>query len=101
MTKEYTSFKEFYPFYLSQHQNNICRRLHVIAATLIILLFIYVIATSQWQLLWYIPLVGYGFAWIGHFVFEKNRPATFSYPLYSLLGDWVMFKDVITGKIKF
>ena len=47
------------------------------------------------------PVAGYGFAWVGHFVFEKNRPATFQYPLYSLLGDWVMFKDMLTGKIRF
>ncbi|MGN6808142.1 MAG: Mpo1-like protein, partial [Trinickia sp.] len=43
---------------------------------------------------------GYGFAWVGHFFFEKNRPATFSHPLYSLMGDWVMFKDICTGKIR-
>jgi hypothetical protein len=52
-------------------------------------------------LLWFIPIIGYGFAWIGHFIFEKNRPATFDYPIYSLIGDWVMFKDVLIGKIKF
>jgi len=101
MNKEYTSFKQFYPFYLSQHQNKTCRRLHIIASTLIILLIGYSVITSQWTLLWFMPILGYGFAWFGHFIFEKNRPATFTYPLYSLLGDWVMFKDVIIGKIKF
>jgi hypothetical protein len=50
--------------------------------------------------LWAIPLLGYGFAWVGHFFFEKNRPATFKYPFYSLLGDWVMYKDMLTGKIR-
>ena len=48
-----------------------------------------------------IPIAGYGFAWAGHFVFEKNRPATFSYPLYSLMGDWVMYRDMLAGKISF
>jgi len=48
-----------------------------------------------------VPLVGYGFAWVGHFVFEKNRPATFQYPFYSLAADWVMFKDMLIGKIRF
>ncbi len=47
------------------------------------------------------PFAGYGFAWVGHFFFEHNRPATFTYPLYSLLGDWVMFKDVLIGRIPF
>jgi len=47
------------------------------------------------------PLAGYGFAWIGHFFFEKNKPATFTYPLYSLAGDWVMYKDILTGRIRF
>jgi len=101
MSKEYTSFKQFYPFYLSQHKNNTCRRLHIVASALIILLAGYSVITDQWTLLWYMPIIGYGFAWVGHFIFEKNRPATFTYPLYSLLGDWVMFKDVIIGKIKF
>jgi hypothetical protein len=101
MTKEYTSFKQFYPFYLSQHQNKICRRLHIIAAIFIIILFIYTVATGQWRLFVYMPIIGYGFAWIGHYIFEENRPATFTYPFYSLLGDWVMFRDVIIGKIKF
>jgi len=57
------------------------------------------IYTANWPLLWFIPVIGYGFAWVGHFFFEKNRPATFKHPLYSLMGDWVMFKDILTGKI--
>jgi hypothetical protein len=47
-----------------------------------------------------VPVIGYGFAWVGHFVFEKNRPATFSYPLFSFMGDWAMFKDILAGKVK-
>jgi hypothetical protein len=97
----YQSFQDFYPFYLSQHENSICRRLHFIGSTLILLILTYALITQQWHLLWCLPIVGYGFAWIGHFFFEKNRPATFSYPFYSLLGDWVMFKDILVGKIKF
>jgi hypothetical protein len=54
---------------------------------------------SNFALLWLIPVVGYGFAWVGHFFYEKNRPATFRHPLYSLLGDWVMFKDILIGKV--
>ena len=97
----YESFNAFYPFYLSQHQNITCRRLHFVGSTLIIVMLSYILINSSWLLLWTIPLLGYGFAWIGHFFFEKNRPATFSYPWYSLLGDWVMYKDMLIGKIKF
>ncbi|MFD2176351.1 DUF962 domain-containing protein [Veronia pacifica] len=99
--KAYKTFAEFYPFYLSQHENTACRRLHFIGSTLILLVLAYVVITSQYLLLLTLPLLGYGFAWIGHFFFEKNRPATFTYPVYSFLGDWVMFKDILTGKIRF
>ncbi|NQZ89094.1 MAG: DUF962 domain-containing protein [Colwellia sp.] len=99
--KKYQSFKEFYPFYLSQHKNIICRRLHFMGSSLILLLIGYCIRNDFWQGLWFIPVIGYGFAWIGHFIFEKNRPATFTYPIYSLIGDWVMFKDILIRKIKF
>tara|TARA_R110000772_G_scaffold184903_6_gene295917 strand:- start:1106 stop:1300 length:195 start_codon:yes stop_codon:yes gene_type:complete len=61
----------------------------------------YILLSSAWVLLWTLPLLGYGFAWLGHFFFEKNRPATFTYPIYSLLGDWVMYKDMLLGKLKF
>ncbi|HCM48385.1 MAG TPA: DUF962 domain-containing protein [Colwellia sp.] len=101
MTKRYKKFADFYPFYLSQHTNLICRRLHFVGSSLIISLFFYVVVFGGLYLLLIIPFIGYGFAWVGHFIFEKNRPATFTYPLYSLIGDWVMFKDMVIGKIKF
>jgi len=101
MKKTYDRFSDFYPFYLSQHQNTACRRLHFVGSMGIILLLIYVVVSSQWWLLLLLPVLGYGFAWTGHFFFEKNQPATFTYPVYSLLGDWVMFKDMLTGKVKF
>lgn len=100
MNKKYQTFSEFYPFYLSQHQNAVCRRLHFIGSLAIVVLLACVVLTANMQLLIAVPFLGYGFAWLGHFVFEKNKPATFTYPLYSLLGDWVMFKDMLTGKIK-
>ena len=100
MNKEYKSFSEFYPFYLSQHANKACIRLHVIGSGLIVLLVLYAIFSTTWALFLFVPVIGYGFAWVGHFFFEKNKPATFTYPIYSLIGDWVMFKDVLTGKIK-
>ncbi len=100
MTKKYTSFSTFYPFYLSQHKNKICRRLHFVGSGIILLLLLCTILLGNLSLLWFLPIIGYGFAWFGHFFFEKNKPATFTYPFYSLMGDWVMFKDILIGKIK-
>ncbi|HEY3700591.1 MAG TPA: DUF962 domain-containing protein [Spongiibacteraceae bacterium] len=99
-SQKYNSFREFYPFYLREHSTRACRRLHFLGSTLVLAIIIFVIATEHWMLLWAAPLAGYGFAWIGHLFFEKNRPATFRYPLYSLLGDWVMFFDILRGQVK-
>ncbi len=101
MTKNYNSFSVFYSYYLSQHKNKICRRLHFIGSGIILLLLFYIFFSGTFLLLWLLPVIGYGFAWVGHFFFEKNKPATFVYPFYSLMGDWVMFKDILIGKIKF
>ncbi len=98
--RKYKTFKEFYPFYLAEHQNPVSRRLHVIGSILVLLILTYVFISKHWILLLTLPVVGYGFAWVGHFFFEKNKPATFEYPLYSFAGDWVMFWQCITGKIK-
>jgi len=100
-TEGFNSFSEFYPFYLREHSNRTCRRLHFIGTSLVVVLLVKVVLTGWWSGLILLPLVGYGFAWVGHFLFEKNRPATFKYPLYSLMGDWVMWKDILTGKIDF
>lgn len=96
----YQSFSEFYPFYLSQHENRTCRRLHVAGSLCVLALLAYTLATQRWVLLWLLPVLGYGFAWVGHFRFERNKPATFEYPLYSLMGDWVMFWQTLTGKLR-
>lgn len=100
-SQRFSSFAEFYPYYLQEHSNATCRRLHYVGSLLVLTIIGYALMTQQWLWLLAIPLVGYGFAWVGHFVFEKNRPATFDYPLYSLMGDWVMLKDAFTGRIKF
>ena len=101
MGKKYNSFGEFYSFYLTEHSNRLNRRLHFAGTFLVILTFIYSLATQIWILLILMPVFGYGFAWVGHFKIEKNRPATFDNPFYSLASDFVMFKDILTGKIKF
>ncbi|OUX36881.1 MAG: hypothetical protein CBE33_04380 [Candidatus Pelagibacter sp. TMED273] len=97
MNKKFNSFKEFYPFYLSEHKNSICRLLHFIGSFLVILTFILSILYDK-KFLLFAPIFGYGFAWIGHFYFEKNKPATFKYPIYSFMGDWMMFKDILIRK---
>ena len=97
----YTSFAEFYPFYLGEHSNRTCRRLHFIGSTLVIVVVVMAVLSGQLRWLWLAPLAGYGFAWVGHYVFEKNRPATFKHPLYSLLGDWVMYGQMLRGKVSF
>lgn len=95
------SFAEFYPYYLGEHQNRTCRRLHFVGSTLVLLCLAALVYTANpWWLLGAL-FSGYGFAWIGHFGFEKNRPATFKHPFYSLMGDWVMYKDILTGRIPF
>ena len=101
MQARFASFREFYPFYLSEHRNATCRRLHFAGSTLVLALLAAAIVTRAWWLLLLVPIAGYGFAWVGHFVFEKNRPATFKYPAWSLLGDWVMYWQLATGKIAF
>lgn len=95
----FSSFAEFYPFYLGEHQDRTCRRLHVVGSLLVLTVLAYAIGTGRWLALWALPVVGYGFAWVGHFRFERNRPATLTYPLYSLMGDWVMLWQVLTGKL--
>ncbi len=99
-TERFRSFADFYPFYLAEHSNRTCRRLHFVGSLVVLAILLYALSSQQWFWLLAMPLAGYGFAWVGHFVFEKNRPATFQYPLYSFVGDWVMFKDLLTGKIR-
>jgi hypothetical protein len=98
---KFTSFSEFYPFYLSEHSNQTSRRLHFAGTSIGFLLIVAAILTRQPILILYGVLQGYAFAWVGHFFFEHNRPATFKYPFYSFAGDWRMWADILTGKIKF
>ncbi|WP_340677603.1 Mpo1-like protein [Paraglaciecola sp.] len=100
MSAKFQNFNEFYPYYLSEHKNLTCRRLHFVGSLLIICVLVFVFITQQWLWLFALPILGYGFAWLGHFFFEHNRPATFTYPFYSFLGDWVMFKDIMFGRLK-
>jgi len=97
----YASFAEFYPFYLSEHSDRTCRRLHFVGTSLgLACLVVAVLTLNAWWVLVGL-LAGYAFAWVGHFVFEKNRPATFTYPLWSFMGDWVMWSEILRGRIRF
>ena len=98
--RKFDSFAEFYPFYLQEHSDARCRALHYIGSSLVLVVLAVSMASQAWAGLLLLPLVGYGFAWTGHFFFERNRPATFRYPLYSLMADWVMLKDFLTGQLR-
>lgn len=96
---EFKSFSDFYPFYLREHSNITCRKLHFVGTAGVIALLLLFFFTGNLMVLAVLPFVGYGFAWVGHFGFEKNRPATFKHPFYSLLGDFKMFWDILTGRV--
>jgi hypothetical protein len=99
-TERYESFAAFYPFYMSEHANRVSRRLHVVGTSLVIAC-LGLGALRDWRFFVAAPLIGYGFAWVGHFVFEKNRPATFRYPVYSLMGDFWLWFETVTGRRPF
>jgi hypothetical protein len=101
MEKKYQSLKEFYPYYLSEHQHPTSRLLHFVGTGLVLVVLGLAIALENYSWLAGIPVLGYGFAWVGHFFFEKNRPATFTYPFYSLASDFLLFFDLLRGKEKF
>ena len=99
--KKYQSLKEFYPFYLSEHRDTTSRTLHFTGTFILFIILFWALFTQTWWGLALIPVVGYGFAWVGHYFFEKNTPATFQYPFYSLASDFILFWHLLTGKEKF
>jgi hypothetical protein len=101
MEKRFKTLKEFYPYYLSEHQNYTCRILHFVGTAMLFVIIAAAIILSDYRILISLPFVGYGFAWVGHFFFEKNKPATFQYPLFSLASDFLLFFDLLIRKEKF
>ena len=101
-TARIKTFKAFYTYYLSEHKNSTSRLLHFIGTTLFFVFAMGAFLFHKAIMLWACPIAGYGFAWIGHFFFEKNKPATFKYPLYSLLSDFRLYFEILAGvqKIK-
>lgn len=99
MNTRFQTFNEFYPYYLKEHSNKTCRLLHVIGTTFVFALAITAIYYNLPKLWILVPIAGYGFAWVGHFFFEKNKPATFKYPLWSLMSDFKMYFQILSGKL--
>src|SRR4051794_21554908 len=100
-SKTYRNLSEFYPFYLDQHANRLCRRLHFVGTAISLVLIVTALITRAWWLIAIAFVEGYAFAWIGHFFFEHNKPATFKYPWLSFISDWRLSFDILTGKIRF
>jgi hypothetical protein len=100
MAHDIQSYEQFWPFYLGEHSNPLNRKLHFIGTSLVVGIGATALVTGQWWMAAAMPIAGYGFAWYGHFIVEKNRPATFTYPLWSLRGDFDMWWKTITGELE-
>ena len=98
-TKEYKNLQEFYPFYLSQHLHPVCRKLHVYGTTVGLMVSLLCLWKGYYLGILVGLLIGYGCSWLGHFVFEKNKPATFQYPLMSFACDFLMIRDYFVGDL--
>jgi len=98
--KDFSSFKEFYPFYLSQRKNINTKRLHFIGCWMVLLLVGFIVGSNQTSFSLLLPVFQYGFAMYGFSKYEKSTPEIFDSPFLNLAGDWVMFKDILIGKIK-
>ena len=97
--KRISSFAEFWPYYVHEHSRPATRAIHFSGTTAAVLLLVVCIASQQWWALIAVPVVGYGLAWASHLGIEKNRPATFKYPLWSLLADWKMWSLIASGRM--
>ena len=98
--RRFATFREFWPFYVREHAKVGTRALHFFGSTLVLAVVAVAVVTGRPWLLLAAPVVGYGFAWIGHFGIEKNRPATFKYPVYSFFADWVMYGKILSGTMR-
>lgn len=97
--ESFATYKAFWPFYVGEHQNKMNRNLHFLGTSLSLFCLLLAFVSLRFGFLVLMPFVGYGFAWVGHFAFEKNRPATFQYPLWSLMADFQMFAFMCMGRM--
>ncbi|HCP47858.1 MAG TPA: DUF962 domain-containing protein [Deltaproteobacteria bacterium] len=95
----FQSLSDFYPYYLGEHRNGTCRLLHLIGSSSVLMLLAASLLTNNYWLLLGLAFAGYGPAWVGHYFFERNRPATFDYPGYSFVCDWIMMRDILLGRV--
>ena len=98
--QRYKSFSEFWPFYMAEHSLPATRWLHLIGTTAGVILVLYFIASGRWWLFFLGLIPGYGCAWLAHFLIQKNKPATFKYPLWSFMGDYKMIALMLSGKMR-
>ncbi|MBS1767498.1 MAG: DUF962 domain-containing protein [Acidobacteria bacterium] len=94
------TFERFWPAYLAEHRSRRNRALHLAGTLSYLAVLAALLATRQWAWLWVVPVIAYGFAWIGHFFIEKNRPATFKHPWLSLIGDHRMSAMMVAGRLE-
>jgi len=99
-TGRFETFEAFWPYYLHEHRLINCRALHYVGTIGSAALLIYLVSFQFWSWLPLVLVAGYGPAWIGHFFIEKNKPATFKYPLWSLMGDYKMFYMAVNGELR-
>jgi hypothetical protein len=97
----FQSFQDFYRYYLEEHSDRMCRRLHFIGTSIAVGLIIAALLSQTWWLALIALIQGYGLAWTGHYFFEHNNPATFKYPWLSFKGDWLLWWHILSGKIDY
>jgi hypothetical protein len=99
MDEPFQTFEEFWPFYVHEHAHPMNRALHFVGTTGVLVCLGTALLTGRPLALVAAPILGYGCAWVGHFFVEKNRPATFKYPLWSLRADFVMYWKMLTRQM--
>lgn len=99
MSDRKATYAEFWPFYLQEHAKPATRNLHYMGTALVIAIAVFALLTQQWLLLLAMPVAGYFFAWVSHAFVERNRPATFTHPLWSLISDFRMFFYWASGRL--